>query len=448
MNINFQKSDSVNALLTVEIAQDDYLPQTKKALANFRKNFAMKGFRKGMVPDGLVKKMYGTSVMMDEVNKILTDAVNKYVEEQKLDILGRPMAVPSDAQFDFNQPADFNFSFELGLAPEFTLDVLQKGTVVKAPRVKMTDEELDKEIDNLRTRYGILVDVEGDIQEKDVLQVKLVELENGQPKEGGVEASGPINLEIIKDTELKSKLLQGKVGETFNIRLFEAIDRDRSQIIKFILNLKEEPEQIGEEFSMTIEKVSRMQKAELNAEFFAKVWPGGEVTDEASAREALQKDMMGYLSQMEGSKINSKLYEKILGETQMNLPDDFLKRWIKDNNEKPLSEEQLESEYPAFSKGIRWSLIVKKISKDNNLQASFEEVNEASKAILREQFAQYGYPNIPDEQLEAMNANMLAKEDHVKKTYDIVMEQKLFNFIKEQITLEDEWITFEEFIKQ
>lgn len=448
MNISFQKSDPVNALLTVEIAKDDYLPQTKRSLANFRKNFSMKGFRKGMVPEGLVKKLYGTSIMLDEINKILTDSVNKYVEEQKLDILGRPMAVPSDAQFDYNHPSDFSFTFELGLAPEFTLDVLKKSTVVKAPRVKLTDEELDKEMDKLRTRYGILVDVEGDIQEKDVLQVKLVELEHGQPKEGGIETSGPINLDLIKDADLKAKLLQGKLGDTFNIRLFEAIDRDRQQIIKFILNLKEEPEHICDEFSMTIEKISRMQKAELNAEFFARVWPGGEVKDEASAKDALQKDMMGYLSQMEASKINSKLYELILSETQINLPDDFLKRWIKENNEKPLSEEQLESEYPAFSKGIRWSLIVKKISKENNLQASFEEVNEASKAILRDQLAQYGYSNISDEQLEAMNANMLAKEDHVKKTYDIVMEQKLFNFIKEQITLEDEWISFEEFIKQ
>lgn len=449
MNISLQNTDALNAVLTVTLATEDYFPQTEQALAKYRKNFAMKGFRKGMVPAGLVKKMYGTSVMLEEVNRLLTDAVNKYVEEQDLQILGRPMPIPSDADFDINHPVEYAFSFELGLVPEINLDVLNTSTVIKTPKAKIDDEQLEKELDNIRMRYGNMTFPESGIEEKDILQVKIIELEGDQPKAGGVEATGPINLEIVKDAKLKTKLLKAKVGDSFNIRLFDAIDRDRDQIIKHILGLKETPAELGEEFSITIERISRMGKAELNQEFFDKVFGPGKATDEASAKEALRKELENYVGQTESGKLNERIFNYILDNTQITLPDDFLKRWIKSSNEKPLSDEQLEEEYPTFARNLRWSLIVNKISKENNLQGTFEEIKEASKDALRKQFEMYnpGGEGISDQDLDMFNANMLSKEEHVKKTYDVLMEQKLFNFIKEKITVEEDLLPLDEFFK-
>jgi len=450
VNITRKDTDALNAILSITLTQEDYLPKVEQALTKFRKNVAMNGFRKGMVPAGLVKKMYGTGVLVDELNRIVNDSINGYIEENKLEILGRPLPVPADIQFDINQPGEYTMEFELGLAPDFKLDVLSAATVVKAPKVNIDDELLERELDNLRTRYGKMSFPEGQIEEKDILQVKFVELKDGQPKEGGVEASGPINLEIVKDEALKAELLKAKAGDTaVTADLFAALDRDRDKVVKHVLGLQEEPADLGTAFQLTVERISRMEKAELDQEFFDKVFGPDAVKSAEEAKDKLQEELSSYIAQSENGKLNERIFNTLLDQTEIALPDDFLKRWIKVSNEKPITDEVLEEEYPAFARNLRWSLIVNKISKENDLKGDFEEVKEYSKEALRQQLKAYSPAGggFSEEDLEMLNNNMLAKEEHVKKSFDAVMEQKLFSFIKQQISVEEEAVSFDDFFK-
>lgn len=450
MNITRKDTDALNAILSVNVSKEDYLSKVESALAKLKKNVTMKGFRAGMVPSSLVKKMYGTSVLVDELNKVVNESVNNYIEENKLEILGRPLPITSDIQFDINSPQDYTVEFELGLAPEFEIPALNNKTVVKAPKVAITDELLTKELDNLRGRYGKMSFPEEGIEEKDILQVKFVELSEGAPKEGGVEASGPINLEIVKDETLKAALLAGKVGTTASTEdLFAALDREKSQVVKHVLGLQEEPAELGSAFQLTIERISRMEKADLDQEFFEKVFGPEQVTSEEEAKDKLKAELASYLEQTEAGKLNEKIFTLLLDQTEIPLPDTFLKKWIKVSNEKPITDEIIEEEYPQFSRNLKWSLIVNKISKENDLKGDFEEVKEYSKEMLRQQLKQYAPAGggFSEEDLDTLNNNMLSKEDHVKKSFDAVMEQKLFSVIKQKISVEEEEVNFEDFFK-
>lgn len=451
MNITQNNVDALNATLSVSLTKEDYSSNVEKALKKLGKNVSMKGFRTGKVPASMVKKMYGASVLVDEINKIVNDAINDYIKSNELEVLGRPIPTTTDVDFDINNPKDYEFVFELGLSPVFDIPVLKNETVVKAPKVLIDDELLDTELEKLRDRYGNMTFPEEGIEEKDILQVKFVELDNDeQPKEGGVVTTGPINLEIVTNKTLKGQLMKEKVGGTVIAKnLFNSIDRERDQIVKHVLGLEEEPEDLGKTFELTIERISRMERADLNQEFFDKIFGPGKVTTEDEAKEKLREDLSNYVEQSEKGKLNEKIYNLLIEETEIDLPDEFLKKWIKVSNEKPISDKDLEDEYPSFAKNLKWSLIVNKITKENDIKAEFEDISEFSKESLRQQLMQYSPDGggFSEEDLDTLNASMLQKEDHMKKSFDAVMEEKLFSFIKQQITVEEEEVKFDEFFK-
>ncbi len=449
MNITQNDIDALNATLNVSLTTEDYSPKVKQALNKLKKTVSMKGFRAGKVPESLIKKMYGTSVLVDELNKLVNDSINEYIKENELEILGRPIPVTTEVDFDIQNLKDYEFVFELGLSPKFEIPVLNAKTVVKAPKVIIDDELLQNELNRIQDSYGNMSFPEEGIEEKDLLQVKFVELDHEeQPKEEGVESSGTINLETVSNKTLKGQLMKGKIGTTIVAKnLFNSIDREREQIVKYILNLEHEPEDMGKAFELTIEKISRRERAELNQEFFDKVFGPGNVESEEEAKEKLRKDLSNYVSQSENGKLNEKIYTLLIEETPIELPDEFLRKWIKASNEKPISDEEIEKEYPEFAKNLKWSLIVNKLTKDGEIKAEFEDISEYSKQTLRAQFQQFSPDTFTEEDLDSLNMNMLQKEDHMKQTFDAVMEQKLFSFIKQQITIEEEAVSFEDFFK-
>lgn len=451
MNITQNNVDALNATLSVSLTKEDYSSNVEKALKKLSKNVSMKGFRVGKVPASMVKKMYGASVLVEEINKLVNDAINDYIKSNELEILGRPIPTTDDVDFDINKSEDYEFVFEIGLTPTFDIPALKAETVIKAPKVVIDDELLDTELEKLRDRYGNMTFPEEGIEEKDILQVKFVELDNDeQPKEDGLVTSGPINLEIVTNKTLKGQLVKEKVGGSVIAKnLFNSIDREREQIVKHVLGLEEEPEDLGKAFELTIERISRMERADLNQEFFDKIFGEGKVTSEDEAKERLREDLSNYVTQSESGKLNEKIYNLLLEETEIDLPDEFLRKWIKVSNEEPISDEDLENEYPSFAKNLRWSLIVNKITKDNDIKAEFEDISAFSKESLRQQLVQYSPDGggFSDEDLESLNASMLQKEDHMKKSFDAVMEEKLFSFIKQQVTVEEEEVKFDDFFK-
>lgn len=359
MNISRNNIDDLNAVISIELKKEDYLPNVEKALNTAKKNAVIKGFRKGFVPIGVIKKMYGNSVLLDELNKSVSEALNKYIEDEKLSMLGRPLPKPSSSlEFDINSPSDFTFEYEIGLAPDVKVTVLNKETKVEKNVITIDDKTLNDELEKLRERYGKIL--------------------NPERAEG------------------------------------------------------EKPE---------------YEKAELNQELFDKIYGPGIVNSLEEFKEKLRKELQDFADKSAENKFKDSLYLTIMEKTDVKLPDAFLKKFIKASNEKPIDEEQIENEYPQFEKGLKWNLITGAIAKDNEIKVEFEDVKNFSKEQLRTQFMMYG-GGISDEMIESFNDNMMAKEDHVKKSYDGALEQKLFTFIESQITADEKSVTFDEFFNK
>jgi trigger factor len=445
-------ADELNAVLSISLKKEDYLPKVDKALTQYRNTVAIKGFRKGHVPTGLIKKMYGNAILMEELNKSVTDAINQHIQEEKLEILGRPL--PKNEQqlnIDINEPNDLNFEYEIGLVPKFSLPELAKAKIEKL-LIGIDDKTLDDELDKLAQRYGNVENPEGaTVEVKDILAVDFKELDGKAEKENGVQHSGVINTEMIKDEKLKKKVLGAKAGDTLTVNPFEAFDRDRDSIAKQLLGLKDgEPEGMSETFSMTITKISRIVKAEFNQELFDKVYGPETVKSLEDFKERVRKELQQFANQNSANKFKDSIYQFLLDNTNINFPDAFLKRFIQVSNEKPVSEDQIEQEYPNFSKGLKWNLITGKLSKDHDLKIEFEDVKAFSREQVKRQFEMYNPTGgaIDDKTIDLLNDNMLSKEEHVKKSYDGAMEQKLFTFIENQVQVVEKPVTFDEFFNK
>ena len=452
MNITRENVDGLNAILKIEVSKDDYLPQVDDAVKKYRKTVNMKGFRQGMVPASLVRKMYGNSILVEELNKLVSEQINEHLKEEKLEILGQPLPKEnSGLHMDIQNPEDVTLEYELGLVPEFDLSILNKDTKVSKYVIAIEDVLLNEELDNLRLRHGTMgYPEDATIEEKDVLHMQVVELEGGNVKEGGVSNESPIGLSIFKEED-RAQFMSLKVGESVDVRLFDISDRERASILKFVLDIKEEeePEGLSEEFRMTLVKIGRMEKSELNTEFYDKVYGPGVIADEAALKERMTTEMSAYLVRETDVKFKNDLTTYLLDNIQMDFPDEFLKRWIQVTNEKPITVDQVEADYENFSKGLKWNLISNKLGAENDIKAEKEDVEEFSKEQLRTQLQMYN-PNgeaIGEEELNTFNASMMAREDHVKKTYEAVMEQKLFEFLENAVTIEEKEITLDEFRK-
>ncbi|MCP4120633.1 MAG: trigger factor [Bacteroidetes bacterium] len=449
MNITLEKVDDLNSILKVEMAKEDYLPVVDAAIKKYRKTVSMKGFRQGMVPTSMVKKMYGNSILYEEVNKLVTGQINNHIQESKLEILGQPLPKEdSKLTLDIQQPEDLTLEYELGMVPEFDTSFISKDSKFSRYVVQLDDTMLEEEVDNLKLRHGEMGYPEDTVtQDKDVLHMDILELANGMIKEGGVHNNGPIGINIFKE-EAQKQFIGMKPGDTVDVDLFEISDRDRESILKFVLDIKEgEPEGMGSTFRMTLEKIGRMTPSELNEDFFGKVYGPGVIETEEAFRARLRQDLENYFGQQADIKFKNDLTSSLLENVKMDFPDTFLKRWIKVTNEKPITDEQVDADFENFTKGLRWSLITNKLGAENDIKAEKEDIEAHSMEMLRQQLEQYNPQgnSISDEELKHFNASMMAREDHVKKTYEAVMEQKLFAFIEDTVTIEEKEVTLDEF---
>lgn len=450
MNVIKEQIDDLNAILKIELATEDYMQKVEATLKQVGKQVTMKGFRQGMVPSSLVRKMHGNSILYDEVNKLVTEKINSHIKEEALEILGQPLPKADvHVNMDIKNPENVTLEFELGLVPQFDLGALKTGNFTHF-EIKVDDAFLNEEIDGLRMRHGVQTYPEDAIvAEKDVVYVDLVELEDGAIKEGGVTNSTPIGLNIFKKDALQ-KFIGLKVGDSVDLNLFESAERDRSSILKFVLDIKQEadvPENMGEVFRLTISKVGKMQMCEMDDAFFAKLYGEGVVTSEAELKEKLSDEVSAYFTKETEAKLKNEIIQYLIDNVEMSFPEAFLKRWIKATNDKPITDDQVEADFDNFIKGLRWTLITNKISQDNDIKAEKEDIEALSKEQLKKQLAMYNPSGneISDEQLQMFNASMMANEEHVKKTYEAVMEQKLFDYLKNEVAIEKKTVTLDEF---
>lgn len=437
MNITKEQIDELNAVVKVAVTKDDYEDKVNRILNDYRKQANIPGFRKGQVPLGLIRKQYGKAVLVDEVNKLLQDNLNKYLTEEKLDVLGNPLPKQQD-NFDWDSE-ELAFEFELGLAPNFDVNLKTKKSITHYQIVadkKMVDEQVDR----IRKQYGKLVNktvVGKDDEVTGVFKNEAEEIDN----------KTTLELAKIKNKKAMDALTGLKVGETATFKTKGLFKED--YLLNSALGIsKEKAEKLNIEVLFTVEEINERQPAALDQELFDKLFGKDSVTSEAELKAKIKEDSEKQFEQQSDQKLLNDITERLIEGTTFNLPAEFLKKWIQISGEKPLTEEEAKEEFENSEKGLRYQLIEGKIIKDNNLQVTLEELKEFAKGFIKSQMAQYGNMNPQEEELENIATRVLGNQDEVKRLSEQLMSQKLLQLYKEKANLKKKEITYENFIKE
>jgi trigger factor len=443
MNITQEKVGDLNAVVTVKITPEDYQAKVDKAIKEQAKKANIPGFRKGMVPAGHIKKMYGKSILVDEINNLLSESVNNYIQENNIEILGQPLPKEDDSQFNWDFNDEFVFNYELGLAPDVNVEFTSKDKLTQY-EIKADEETLASRIKNIRRSYGKMTNPEV-VEDGDVVFGEFVQLDkDGAVLEGGINVTSSLRLEIVADEKAKKSLIglkKGDVIESFD--LVNAID-DAKQLVK-VLKLEEENPIIPEtKFQVTIKNVNRLEESDLNQEFFDKLFGEGTVTTEEEFRAKITEEVEGMMAQDAERKLAADLYKYGSEKANMPLPDEFLKRWLKVVN-KELSDEELEKGYNDFAKNLRWTLVENKIVKDNNIEIKYEDVLATAKQRLDAQFRMYSPQALTQEQLDQYAVQFLQDKENANRIFDEVRAQKVFDYLKTIITLDKKQIDYNKF---
>jgi len=446
MNIVRKDHDSVNATLTISIEKADYSEKVEKTLRDYRKKANIPGFRPGMVPMGLLKKMYGKSILADEINKMLSDELYKYIRENNINILGEPLPNEEEQkEIDFNTQEDFEFSFDLGLAPEFEVE-LNKKDKVKFYHIAASDEMVNNQVKSYTGRYGKYAQEET-VEEKDMVKGLIVELEGGQVKEDGIQVSDAVlTPAYMKDEASKNSFVGKKVGDQVTFNPKTAFENE-AEIASLLKVKKEELAGLSADFLFTIESNTRYHEAEVNQELFDKVYGDGVVTSEeefigrikATIEEQLQQDS-NYKFGIDAREALIKKYNDLV------FPDAFLKRWLLATN-KELTSEKIEEDYPKMIADLKWQLIKDKIARANNVQVENEDVQAYGRQVARAQFAQYGMTGLDDAILDNYAKDMFKNEEQLRNIIDRVAENKVIDIVKNTVKLDTKEVSIEEFNK-
>lgn len=446
MNVNRQDVDALNAVLKVEIAPEDYQGKVKNSLEKYRKTAKIPGFRPGHIPFTLIQKQYGKSVLAEELNKIVNDALYDFIQTNNIEILGNPIPKEGyDVKGDFDKPDVFEFEYEIGLAPQFEIPLSSKSNYDYL-KVKVDNALVDKQIDDLTKRYGKLISVDS-VGEGDMILAQFVELnEDDSIKEGGIMHSSTISMEFVEDKKVKNELLGKAKGDkvTVNPTTVSRGGKDTAAM----LGIKEEDLLgISDKFQMTINEIKKMEPAEMSQELFDRLFGSGEITSEEELRERVANDLKNMFASDSDRMLTRDVYNDLLEKTQFDLPNSFLKRWIKLSNEKPISDEQLDAEYDGYAKSLKWQLIQGTIFKTNNIKLDNEEVIEFTKGLLVRNYAQYGIPAPEDNELTESAKQVLGNREEATRIYDMLAEHKLTQFFKDTVKLSDKEVSYETFVE-
>ncbi|MCB2194450.1 MAG: trigger factor [Bacteroidetes bacterium] len=446
MNIVKEKTGDLTAVLKVNISEKDYAEKVENVLKDYRKKARIDGFRPGKVPTGLIKKMYGKGILVEEVNKLISESLTNYIREEKLNILGEPLPTENQKPADFDNESEFEFSFDVALAPEVDVK-LSKKDKVPYYEIKVDDKLLETHIDNYARRFGEFKDVE-ETTDNEMLTGNFVELdEEGNVKEGGIKAEEvKITIEYIKNEEIKKAMAGHKAGDTIKLDVRKAYPSD-SEIASMLKVDKEVAKNIKGDFNFEILKVQRFEKAEINQELYDKAFGKDVVKTDKEFKEKLTEEIKDNFVRETDYRFLIDAKEKFVKKFDPELPTEFLKRWLIAVNEGKFTPEQIEEEFPKFEEDLKWQLIKDAIIKENEIKVEEEDILEAAKEVTAAQFAQYGLANLPDEQLAQYAQEILKKDEERRKLYEKKFEDKVLEFIKDSIKLDIKEISVEDFQK-
>ena len=437
MNITKENIDALNAVVKIDITQDDYQNKVTEILKDYRKKANIPGFRKGNVPMSLVKKQYGKPVMIDEVNKLLQESLSTFLVEEKLDILGNPLP---KIQENFSWDAEaFSFEFEVGLAPEFEVN-LQPKKAITHYKIIADKKMIDGQVANITERYGKIIS-QDKVAENSTLTGTFVN------EEKEIEKKSTFKLNTIKGKVNQKKFLGAGVGDVIVLKT-KGLFTDDHLLQNHLGISHDEVHDLNIEVQFTIEEISYTEPAALNQELFDKLFGKDEVKTEKEFRARLKEDAEKQFEQQADQQLLNAVTESLIENTKFDLPAEFLQKWIAVAGEEPLSEEDAAAEYSRSEKGLRYQLIEGKISKEHNLQVTFEELKEFAKGFIKSQMAQYGNMNPEEKELEEIAGRILSNQDEAKRLSEQLMSQKLLTFFKENVKLKTKEITFDDFVKE
>lgn len=437
MDITREQIDDLNAIVKVAITKDDYSDKVAKILNDYRRTANIPGFRKGHVPMGLVKKQYGKAVLVDEVNKLLQDSLNKYLTEEKLDVLGNPLPKAQD-DLDWDNE-DFSFEFELGLAPEFNVDLKTKKPITHYKLVA-DDKMVDEQIDSITKQYGKLISQDEVSEDSEVTGTFT-------NKEEGIENRTTLSLDKVKGKRNLNKFIGAKVGDTLELKTKNLFEDDHD-LMNFLKVSHDQAHDLEIDVTFTIEEANQREAAELNQELFDKLFPEGVVTSTEELRAKIKEDAEKQFVQQSDQKLLNDITEQLIEDTKFDLPAEFLKKWIQATGEDELSIEQAGEEYEKSEKGLRYQLIEGKIIKDNDVQITYEELKDYAKQYVGMQMAQFGQTNPDESVLEDIATRVLSNQDEAKRLSEQLMSEKLINVYKEKAHLKVKEMSFENFVKE
>jgi trigger factor len=446
MNITLNKIDPVNATITIDVTKEDYTNEVEKNIKNLRKNAIIPGFRKGMAPLARIQQMYGKSVILEEVNKLVINKLLAYIQEEKLAVLGEPLPSADEQKpLDFDKQEGYSFIFDLGLAPHIDIK-LSKDDKVPYYLIEVTGEMIDDQIERYKADWGNYDAVE-EIEGKDMVKGVLTELdENGEPKADGIRNEDTVMMPFyIKDEEEKAKLMGAKVNTTVVFNPHKAYEGSVVELPSLLKIEKEELDNYTGDFSLEIREITRYKDAEVNQDLFDKTFGPETVTTEEAFREKIKEAISQQMTPETDSRflidVRKYLDEKT---SEIKFPETFLKRWLlASSNEK--TTESLEQDFPKIIEDLKFHLIKEQLIKDYEIKVEDIDIRETAEQTARMQFAQYGMSNMPDYLMKNYAQKLLENEKLVQRLFDRAAENKLTDSLKEKLTLEIKTVTVEEF---
>jgi trigger factor len=445
MNIVRENKDALNVVLRIQIEKNDYDQQLTEKLKEYRRTVQMPGFRKGMVPAGMIHKMYRKPLLLDQLNKIVSESLNKYIQEEKLNILGEPLSSATEQKpLDLDKQEDYEFVFDLGLAPEINVNISPK---MKIPyfSVKVDDKMIDTYAQGYASRFG-KYEPEEIAGEEDLLKGRLEQLNaQGEPDtEGVMVESAPVSIKLLGDVDLKKKMTGAKIGDVFEINVLNAFPNEADRAA--LLNVKkEELDTIPESFRFTVSEVLRFQKAELNKDLYDLVFGKDQVVTEEDFRERIKETILADYTMDSNYKFFMDARDKIVDSLKADLPVEFLKRWILETNDGKITQEDIDKDFSHFEKDLKWQLVRDHIIRENKIEVTAEEVLEIAKQVTLRQFRNYGMMSIPDNYLESYAQETLKKEEDRRKLYEQKYHETVIDFIKENVKLDKKELNAEKF---
>jgi len=444
--VNRENIAPLNEKLTLTLSKQDYLPAFEKTLKDYSKRANIPGFRKGMVPANLVKKMYGASLFTEEVLRSVDRELVKYIETEKLDIFAQP--IPAEVnlqQLDMNNPADYQFSFEIGLKPDFQLADLSKANITKY-KVTVTDEMVDNEIARLQNRYGNMKDEETVASDENVLNVNFVETdENGNEIEGGIKKDNSLLVKYFAEPVRKN--WYGKKKDEFIVaKLSDAFEpKEREWIIGDLGLDKNDTASADKIFKIVLTKIGLLEKKELNEEFFNQLYPNAGITTEPDFRNKIKEEIEAYWNSQARNQIHDQAYHELIDHTEIQIPEGFLKKWMKTQGEKQRSDDEVEKEFPVFARQLKWTLITDKIVSENGIQVTPDEI----RVFAREQLFGYMGMSAGEDQPWVTDyiEKMMKDRKYVEDAFNRIQTQKIFEWAEKQVKPVEHEIGAEEFTK-